>query len=342
MIRARFRIAVAVVGIVVIGVAFAWSSSPVSPRHASRSGHTSSHFRGSLGRSRATRRTTPASAAAPVHLHRVCGNGGRPPRHYASIVVFAFENRTWSEVGTGFGRRMPYLHALGRLCSYFVDWKNADPRNDVLTEPVGHDSVVQYIAQVTGTSRPATFDNCQPSVSCSTKADNVFRQARRAGLAAVNYVEGAYKGCSAANNAATHVPALYLWGATDRFYCESQVRPLRDFNPEAPPAFAFITPSLCADGHDCGDSVVDRWARAHVQPVLQSRRYAEGEVAVFIWYDEDRPVPNLWIAPTARSGARRLDGAGYAGTLKAWESMLGLPCLADACGAPDMRAAANA
>jgi hypothetical protein len=64
-------------------------------------------------------------------------------------------------------------------------------------------------------------------------------------------------------------------------------------------------------------------------------------VAVFIWYDEDHPVPNLWIAPTARSGPASLAGAGYAGTLKAWESMLGLPCLANACTAGDMRATAN-
>jgi hypothetical protein len=64
-------------------------------------------------------------------------------------------------------------------------------------------------------------------------------------------------------------------------------------------------------------------------------------VAVFIWYDEDHPVPNLWIAPTAKPGSVTAQGAGYAGTLRAWESMLGLPCLADACSAPDMRKYAN-
>jgi hypothetical protein len=338
--RARFRVAAAGVGVAVIGAVLAWNASPVAPGRAGAPARAAA-VGGPLGRSRATRRISEAKAVAPVHLRRVCGERGSPPRHYASIVVFAFENRTWNEVGTGFGRRMAYLHALGRQCSYFTDWRNADPRPDAVTEPVGHDSVVQYIAQVTGTSRPTTFDNCYPSASCSTKENNLFRQARRAGLSAVNYVEGAPAGCSSANNTATHVPALYLRGVTDSFYCDSQVRPLRDFNPGAPPAFAFITPSLCDDGHDCGDSVVDRWARAHIQPVLQSRRYAEGKVAVFVWYDEDRPAPNMWIAPTARSGARHLVGAGYAGTLRAWESMLGLPCLAHACTAPDMRGAAN-
>ena len=63
---------------------------------------------------------------------------------------------------------------------------------------------------------------------------------------------------------------------------------------------------------------------------------------MFVWYDEDHPVPNLWITPTASPGPVTATGAGYAGTLAAWESMLGLPCLANACSAPDMRAAAGA
>ena len=283
-----------------------------------------------------------APAQAPVALGRVCGRPGKPPRHYASVVVFALENRTWSQVGMGFGRHMPYLHALARQCSYFTDWRNADPRPKGVVENVAHDSVAQYLGQVTGIPQPAVFNNCLPSATCSTTANNIFRQARRAGLAAVNYVELARAECSALHNKPTHVPALYLWGGADQFYCESQVAPLSDFDPNALPAFAFITPSLCNDGHDCSDSVVDHWAHAHIQPVLRSRAYRAGRVAVFVWYDEDRPVPNLWIMPTARPGPRHLIGAGYAGTLRAWDSMLGLPCLANGCTAPDMRTAAHA
>jgi hypothetical protein len=75
--------------------------------------------------------------------------------------------------------------------------------------------------------------------------------------------------------------------------------------------------------------------------VIDSPAYRAGDVAVFIWYDEDHPVPNLWIAPSARRGPIRVP-AGYAGTLAAWESMLGLPCLADACGATGLRTAVRA
>jgi phosphatidylinositol-3-phosphatase len=284
----------------------------------------------------ATTQPAPTASTPPtatVAAKQVCGNAGRAPHHYESVVVFAFENRTWARVGTGFGSAMPYLHALGASCAYFTHWSETDPTQNSLT---------QYVGQVTGARQPGTRFDCSPSSTCSTQADNVFRQARTAGLDAVNYVEGATAPCSASGNAAKHVPALYLWAPEDRAHCNEQVRPFFEFDVDHLPAFAFVTPTLCNDGHDCDDATVDRWASQHVQPLLDSAAYRAGKVAVFIWYDEDREVPNLWIAPTAKPGPLDLTGAGYAGTLAAWESMLGLPCLADACHAPDMRAAANA
>jgi hypothetical protein len=262
----------------------------------------------------------------------VCANPGRAPKRYRSVVVFAFENRTWDDVGLGFGPDMPYLHDLGQRCSYFTDWTETNTAQNSLT---------QYVGQVTGAFESGTVDDCSPSTSCSTDADNLFRQARESGLTAINYVEGATTGCSATGNAAKHVPVLYLWGADDRAHCNDQARPFSEFNAHALPAFAFVTPTQCNDGHDCSNSVVDAWAKEHLQPVLESNAYRAGDVAVFIWYDEDHPVPNLWITPTAKTGAITTAGAGYASTLKAWESMLGLPCRANACTAPDMRTPAN-
>jgi hypothetical protein len=280
----------------------------------------------------ATGTDQPTSSSRPAASRGVCGNSGRAPKRYTSVVVFSFENRTWSDVGLGFGPEMSYLHTLGQQCSYFPDWTEAS---------TAQNSLAQYVGQVTGAPQPGTVDDCSPSDSCSTNADSIFRQARHAGLRAVNYVEGATAPCSAAGNAAKHVPALYLWGADDRANCNQQVRPFSEFDTNNLPAFAFVTPTLCNDGHDCANSEVDGWARRHVQPVLDSASYRAGKVAVFIWYDEDHPVPNMWIAPTAKPGRVTTPGAGYAGTLRAWESMLGLPCLANACSAPDMRNAAN-
>jgi hypothetical protein len=249
------------------------------------------------------------------------------------VVVFAFENRTWHDVGLGFGPEMPYLHDLGRQCASFRTWAETDPHQTSLT---------QYVGQVTGARQPRTVDDCSPSRACSTRADSIYRQLRTSGRRAVSYVEGAAAPCRADNNAPRHVPALYLWAPADRAHCRQQVRPLADLDVEHLPAFAFVTPNECHDGHDCGNRTVDAWARRHIDPVLDSAAYRAGKVAVFVWYDEDRPVPNLWITPTAAPGPLDLPGAGATGTLRAWEDMLGLPCLAGACTAPDMRAAAHA
>jgi hypothetical protein len=292
------------------------------------SGSSSAPARRTTSTTARTTTTTVRPASAPV-----CGNPGAPPAHYTSIVVFSFENRTWSDVGLGFGPAMAYLHGLGQQCSYFPDWTETDTAQDSLT---------QYTGQVTGARQSGTVNDCTPpSASCSTQADNIFRQVRNAGRKAVNYVEDATAPCSADHNAARHVPALYMWGDADRAHCRQQVRPLSELDLNALPSFSFITPNLCNDGHDCNNDVVDKWAKANVQPVLDSRAYRAGHVAVFIWYDEDHPVPNLWITPTAARGPIAVTGAGYAGTLRAWQSMLGLPCLANACTAVDMRGPAN-
>jgi hypothetical protein len=310
----RRRILVSVLALVVVGGCSSGSSGRAARAPTSPTASTSP--------------SALASTSSPV----LCGKAKPHPKRYKSIVVFAFENRTWEGVGgPGFGS-MPFLHARAKKCAYFADWTETDTTQNSLT---------QYVGQVTGARQAGTINDCLPSPTCSTQANSIFRQARRAGLVAINYVEGATTGCSAEGNAAKHVPALYLWGADDRAHCKEQVRPLPDLNVEDLPAFAFVTPTLCNDGHDCPNATVDAWAHDHIQPVIDSAAYREGKVAVFVWYDEDRPVPNLWITPTAAPGVHALTGAGFAGTLAAWESMLGLPCLAKACTAPDMRAATN-
>jgi phosphatidylinositol-3-phosphatase len=275
-------------------------------------------------------------SASPTTTHRstpqTCRNTGNPPERYESVVVFAFENRTWKDVGLGFGPEMPFLHQLGQQCAFFRTWDETDP---------GQNSLTQYVGQITGARQPGTVDDCSPSRKCSTNADSIFRQLRTSGRRAVSYVEGATEPCRADHNAPRHVPALYLRAQEDRRHCNQQVRPLDGLDVEHLPAFAFITPNECHDGHDCDNRTLDEWARTNIQPVLDGPGYRAGDVAVFVWYDEDRPVPNLWITPTANPGPLDVAGAGAAGTLKAWQEMLGVSCLELACRAPDMRGPAN-
>ena len=74
-----------------------------------------------------------------------------------------------------------------RAQAWFPDWTETDTTQTSLT---------QYVGQVTGARQSGTVNDCSPSPSCSTRADNLFRQARRAGISAVNFVEGANAPCS--------------------------------------------------------------------------------------------------------------------------------------------------
>src|SRR5947208_431486 len=267
------------------------------------------------------------SLLAQAASTQTCASTATPPSRYQHVVVFSFENRTWSGVGgIGFGATaMPYMHSLAASCSYFSDWAETNTSQNSLT---------QYIGETSGVNNTATVNDCNPSTTCRSTDDNIFRQVRLAGGTARNYVEGATTGCSASGNAAKHIPALYYFGTytdgtgghNDHDFCNTEVRPYSEFDVNNLPTYAFITPTLCNDGHDCGDSLVDGWGSTNSQRVLDSAAYKAGTVGVFVWYDEDHPVPNLHIAPTSHKGNITQTGVGtHAALLKTIEDMLGVP-----------------
>jgi hypothetical protein len=284
--------------------------------------------------------TGTTDAGSDASAGSVCGSTTSPPAHYQHVVVFSFENRTWSNVGLGFSAStMPYLHSLASQCSFFSDWTETNTSQNSLT---------QYIGETSGVNNTSTVNDCNPSPSCQSVDDNIFRQVRVKGGTARNYVEGATTGCSASGNAAKHVPGLYYFGTytdatgshNDHDFCNTEVRPYTEFDVNNLPTYAFITPTLCNDGHDCNDATVDAWARTNIQRVLDSPAYQAGTVAVFVWYDEDHPTPNLQIAPTSHKGDITQTGVGtHAALLKTIEDMLGLPIMTQGqmAGATDLR-----
>ena len=130
---------------------------------------------------------------------------------------------------------------------------------------------------------------------------------------------------------------------SDHDFCDNEVRPLSEFDVNHLPTFAMITPSLCNDGHDCLNASVDTWVAPRIQQILSSAAYASGTTAVMVVYDEDHPVPNLIIAPTAKRGVDSTTAAGHAAALKTWEEMLGLPIMPtpEVTAAPSLRGPAH-
>ena len=197
-------------------------------------------------------------------------------------------------VGRGFGDDAvppPSVSDAG----YFTDWTETDTKQNSLT---------QYVGQVTGARQPGTVNDCS--------AVGVVQHDGRQPLPPARHVGRSRRQL---RRRARPTP---LQRRGQRGQARSRAlpvghrrpRPLRragsarsaTSTPNSLPAFAFVTPTLCNDGHDCTNAIVDHGRRRHVQPVLDSAAYRAGRVAVFVWYDEDHPVPNLWIAPTATAG----------------------------------------
>ena len=127
-----------------------------------------------------------------------CGVAAPHPASYTSVVVFAFENRSWNDVGLGFGTGMPYLHALGQKCSYFTNWTETDTNQNSLT---------QYTGQVTGARQAGNGRRLSiRRRRAAPKPNNIFRQARNVGKTAINYVEGATAACSASGTLRSTFP----------------------------------------------------------------------------------------------------------------------------------------
>jgi len=284
--------------------------------------------------------TTVTSGTTIAATDSPCGHSTAPPATYQHVVMLVEENRTWTggrsaAVGTGFsGGDMPYLQGLAEQCSYFVDWAEMD---------ADENSLNQYIGLTSGVKSQTVSDDCEPSADCMSTDDNIFRQVRESGGTARTYVDGATEACSVGDNAAKHIPALYYRGGDDPSHCTDEVRPFSEFDANDLPTFAFIVPDLCHDGHDCGDSTVDEWARSTLEPVLTSESYLRGETLVVVIYDEDQPVPNLLIAPTAHPGPIEDLVGSHASLFKTVELALGLPVLdqGEVPDAPSLRPATN-
>ena len=289
---------------------------------ASTGGATASASRARNGGPIASRSSTvgPApSLAAP------CGRSSAPPATYDHVVVLMEENRTWSGgaspgVGLGFSSKaMPFLHSLATKCSWYSHWKETNPHQNSLT---------QHIGLTSGVDNPHTVNDCSPSATCRSTDNNIFRQVRTAGGTPRTYVEGPTRNCSTAGNATKHVAALYYYGGTDHSFCNTEVRPVSSMNPDGLPTFAIVVPTLCHDGHDCGDATVDAWAKSTLTRILNGASYQAGRTLVVVGWDEDSPVPNLLIAPTARAGGRTSTVGSHAALLKTIEVLLGLPVMA--------------
>lgn len=225
------------------------------------------------------------SAASTPSL-ALCGNSGAPTTSVQHVLVVMLENQSYPAV-VGTKTKAPYENGtLATQCGLATQMYGAT-----------HTSAANYLAMSAGAFPSSTVGGCSSVSSCSSSADNIYRQ--------LDYGTGGWKayeesmpsscyGSSAPAYKIGHNPPLFYGLAS----CGKQdvgVPDLTaqsgalwtDLNNQTLPAFSFVTPNLNNDGE--GTTALagaDAWLQKFLGTVQKSASYQSGSTVVIVSYDE--------------------------------------------------------
>jgi|NGEPerStandDraft_6_1074524.scaffolds.fasta_scaffold01778_3 hypothetical protein len=257
------------------------------------------------------------------------------PRSKSShVLVIVMENEEATSVlGSS---AAPYANALAR-------------RYGLATQSfaISHPSLPNYLALTSGSTQGMSSD----CTECHTNAVNIVDQLEGAHISWKAYMEDqptpCFKGATAGGYAKKHNPFIYYDDiAQSARRCRKIVgfgALTADLRSGSLPTYAWISPNLCDDGHDCGVSGGDRFLSHAVPPLL--RELGPHGFLVLTWDEgssnsgccgvaQGGRIATVVAGPDVRRGARYGGFVDHYGVLGTIEQALGLPPLA---GAADPR-----
>jgi phosphatidylinositol-3-phosphatase len=295
----------------------------------------------------APRSTATAAASTPPTTREASPCGRIPPGSgsYAHVIWIWMENKSLEEIiGSA---SAPFQTSLAAHCGLATNYHN-----------ITHPSLPNYIAATSGLAQPDLQrfrSDCDPSSSCSTGAASIFNQAPswRA------YEESMPSPCDRVDSgpyAVRHNPPPYFTALPG---CQQRDLPLAalsaDLESDSLPAFAFVTPNLCHDVHDCPVRDGDTWLAREVPRIVASPAYRANRLALFITYDEGEGgssndcaknqadvgcrVTTLVVSPSTPAGRRSGELFNHYSLLRTTEDLLGLGHLGEAAAAASMSGA---
>ena len=232
----------------------------------------------------------------------------------------------------------PYENDLAKACGLATDYR-----------AVTHPSLPNYLAATAGTTFGVT-DDAGPS-SHRISGTSVFQQLSQAGLSWRAYDESMPTACDlnpSGRYAVKHNPAAYY--AAVRQQCAVDDVPLaghlsQDIDAGNLPSFAFVTPNLCDDTHDCSVQTGDAWLATWIPRIVAGPNYVSGNTVIVLTWDEGvgatNLIPTLVIGPSVPIGTRSTAALTHYSLLLATEELLGLPALGAAATATSMTSAFN-
>ena len=207
--------------------------------------------------------------------------GPPPPLTVRPVVIVIGENENGSNTETG----MPWLDALGAQYSSATQYYANT-----------HPSIGNYEGMTNGIVE--TNDDSQCPQTFTITADNVVRQLIAAGKPWKQYAESipsvGYIGCDATG---PDGGTFYTRHAPLPYYSDAQtaaqkvnIVPFTQFAADLAagtlPAYSFVTPNGCDDGHDCSILTFDNWLQANIAPLLTNPQFVQQGGVLIITWDE--------------------------------------------------------
>jgi hypothetical protein len=209
---------------------------------------------------------------------------------------------------------------------------------------VAHPSLPNYLALTSGSTQGVSSD----CTECHVQTRNIVDQLEAAHISWKAYLEDqpapCFKGSAAGGYAKKHNPFIYyddIAGSPRR--CSKLVgfgQLTTDLRRGRLPTYAWISPNLCDDGHDCGVAGGERFL-ARTVPTLLHGLGPHGFL-VLTWDEgssnqgccgagtQGGHIATIVAGPDVRPGAREAQPVNHYGVLGTIEEALGLPALAGA------------
>ena len=252
---------------------------------------------------------------------------GPTPAGYDHIVLIVLENHSFETViGSP---QAPYLNSFANLWSLATGYSG-----------VSHPSLPNYLALIGG----STFGISSDCTDCFVNAPSLPDRLETAGKTWKAYMEGMPSPCfvgSSGRYVQKHNPFAYFDPIRNNPTRCARIVPYGqlagDFAvPAGSPNFAFITPDLCNDGHDCPLATTDTWLAREVPALLASPSFAGSRSLLVITYDEgaggsDR-VATIFAGSGVKPGFRSAATYDHYALLHTIENLWGLAPLADSDG----------
>lgn len=284
----------------------------------------------------ATARPTPKPTSAPTPpptpKPTPAPTGGPPSTSITHVVVVWLENNEYSSVTAA---SMPYLYGLGQTYGVATNYFASH-----------HPSLPNYLDFWSGSNQGVTDDAIH-----NLSGASISNQMDAAGKSWRSYQQD-YPSTGACSTAPTYSGPVDGWGVAGTYARKhnpamsftyvngnaarcANIQNLAKFNPLV--NFAFVSPNLCNDAHDCSLATADTFLTAFLPQVFNSSDWAH--TLLIVTFDEGSTGTNGGghiYTMVARPGLSHFSSAtvhNHYGMLRTIENIFGLPCLANACSA---------